>query len=267
MLRFLCEAHVLRRHCSSQFQISIHRLRYSKHHVVNTVKENSSYEALYINRDTMTDIQMLGVRSEKAGTFEWQLALAHTYGSGSHDSCRNTVDAVENLLYGINIDHYMSFTMDAVAKINDSVGGVTVTLLDDFTHIADDMTKGSNITLIGEMALRYVRDRNGLENNTNTARMERQKQYLAVLKEKLMQALKNDEMYMVKLLEDVDEYVVSDLTVNQLSRMSGRLGGYTDCGSLSVAGEALKGEEFMEFYADDDELKRQVTELFFDRVS
>ena len=41
-----------------------------------------------------------------------QLALAHTYGSGEEDSCENTVLAVENLLYGVGIDHYVSLTMD-----------------------------------------------------------------------------------------------------------------------------------------------------------
>jgi anionic cell wall polymer biosynthesis LytR-Cps2A-Psr (LCP) family protein len=80
-------------------------------------RTNKSYTALQLNRDTMTEITMLGVRGEQAGVFTGQLALAHTYGSGGKDSCRNTVDAVSNLLYGIDIDHYVAVTMDAVPII------------------------------------------------------------------------------------------------------------------------------------------------------
>ena len=67
---------------------------------------------IQLNRDTMTQIQILGVNGEPAGTMTGQLALAHTYGGGEEDSCENTVLAVENLLYGVEIDHYVSMTMD-----------------------------------------------------------------------------------------------------------------------------------------------------------
>ena len=46
---------------------------------------------IQLNRDTMTEIQILGVNGEPAVTMTGQLALAHTYGSGEEDSCENTV--------------------------------------------------------------------------------------------------------------------------------------------------------------------------------
>ena len=75
-------------------------------------KQHETCTPIQLNRDTMTQIQILGVTGEPAGTFTGQLALAHTYGSGEEDSCENTVLAVENLLYGMEIDHYVSLTMD-----------------------------------------------------------------------------------------------------------------------------------------------------------
>ena len=56
-------------------------------------KETGACTPIQLNRDTMTKIQILGVRGDVAGTFTGQLALAHTYGSGERDSCLNTTEA------------------------------------------------------------------------------------------------------------------------------------------------------------------------------
>ena len=139
-------------------------------------KQHETCTPIQLNRDTMTQIQILGVTGEPAGTFTGQLALAHTYGSGEEDSCENTVLAVENLLYGVGIDHYVSLTMDGVALLNDLVGGVTVEVLDDFSGIDDSLVQGETVTLKGQQALTYVRSRGGMEDSSNLHRMERQRQ-------------------------------------------------------------------------------------------
>ena len=50
---------------------------------------NKDCTVLYLNRDTMLTMDVLGVRGEYAGTTYGQLALAHTYGTGLEDSCEN----------------------------------------------------------------------------------------------------------------------------------------------------------------------------------
>ena len=57
--------------------------------------------------------------------------------------------AVSNLLFGIEINHYLSFTMDAVALVNDLVGGVQVEVLDDLTFLDPALRKGETVTLKG----------------------------------------------------------------------------------------------------------------------
>ena len=57
------------------------------------------------------------------------------------------------LLGGTEIDHYLAMTMSAIPQINDLVGGVPVTVLDDFSGIDDSLVKGEEITLMGEQAL------------------------------------------------------------------------------------------------------------------
>jgi len=228
--------------------------------VVVINKEEESYRILHLNRDTMTDIPHTDAFGEVYGYIKGQLALAHTYGEEDKVRCRNTIDTVENLLYGVNIDHYLSMTMDAVSILNDSIGGVTIKLMDDFTELDESFVKDAVVTLKGEQALAYVQARGSLENNTNLHRMERQKQYIAALLEKMSGYDYENNM---DILMDINEYLVSGCTIDQLSRLIDQLKSYTYEGTISPEGEAVKGTEFMEYYVDDQALQALVIEMFY----
>lgn len=229
-------------------------------------KQNETCTPIQLNRDTMTQIQILGVTGEPAGTFTGQLALAHTYGSGEEDSCENTVLAVSNLLYGMEIDHYVSLTMDGVALLNDLVGGVTVEVLDDFSGIDDSLVQGETVTLQGQQALTYVRSRGGLEDSSNLHRMERQRQYLAALQQQLKAAVQQEDGFTLDALLQLNEYMVSDCTVNQLSDLGDSLATYQVSDILTTPGDAQEGEEFMEFTVDEAALQQLVMDVFYEPV-
>ena len=224
-------------------------------------KEKESYQILHLNRDTMTEIPQTDAFGEVYGHIEGQLTLAHTYGNDDKVRCRNTVNTVENLLYGINIDHYLSMTMDAVAILNDSIGGVEVQLMDDFSELDETFVKDAVVTLRGEQALAYVQARGSLEDSSNLHRMERQKQYISALLAKMgTYDLENN----TDALMQVNEYLVSDCTIDQLSRWVERLGSYTYEGTVSPEGEAFVGETFMEFHIDEQALQELVVGMFYE---
>jgi len=225
----------------------------------------NSYRILYLNRDTMTDILQIDSAGVEYGSFRGQLALAHAYGSNDGARCRNTVKAVENLLYNIEIDHYMSLTMDAVAILNDSVGGVTLQLLDDFTALDDTFIRDAVVTLTGQQALTYVRARGELEDSSNLSRMERQSQYIRALIEAFSASESNEEHSFETLLA-VNEYMVSDCTIEQLSTLVEKLKGYTCSETLTLSGEAVQGYEYMEYHIDEAAAQQTVLELFFEPV-
>ena len=229
-------------------------------------KQHETCTPIQLNRDTMTQIQILGVTGEPAGTFTGQLALAHTYGSGEEDSCENTVLAVSNLLYGMEIDHYVSLTMDGVALLNDLVGGVTVEVLDDFSGIDDSLVQGETVTLQGQQALTYVRSRGGLEDSSNLHRMERQRQYLAALQGQLSSKAQSEEGFTLEALLQLNEYMVSDCTVDQLSDLGDSLAAYQVSDILTTPGDAQEGEEFMEFTVDEAALQQLVMDVFYEPV-
>lgn len=225
--------------------------------------EKSTCTAIHLNRDTMAEVPVLGVAGQKIGTQTEQIALAHTYGSGKQDSCNNTVDAVSKLLGGVQIDHYISLTMDAVQELNDLVGGVEVTVLDDFTGIDETLKKGEKVTLKGEHALNYVRTRYGVGDSSNAQRMKRQAQYLEALYGKIKMCAEDDEKFIVDATLQISDYMVSDCTVNQLQDILEQISVYEFTEIRTIEGESVVGEEFMEFYADEDSIKSITSELFY----
>lgn len=230
-----------------------------------TDNETGESTALHINRDTMTDITMLGVTGEAVGTTRAQLALAYNYGKGRNDSSRNTADAVTRLLYGTQIDRYITVTMDAVAIMNDWVGGVTVEVLEDMTGVDSALVMGSEVTLTGEQALAYVRTRKGVGDSTNLSRMERQRQYASGWAETARSRLTDAEA-VAQLVVSMDDYYYSDCSAEELAAYADRLGNQPSVDIYELPGEAVRGAEFMEFYADDAGIRQLVLELFYTPV-
>lgn len=223
---------------------------------------NQKVEALHLNRDTMTKITRLGVFGNAAGGYTGQLALAHAYGSGGSDSNLNAVRAVSNLLGGIKIDHYMTFTMESVITINDAVGGVTVMVEDDLTGADPAFVQGEEINLMGDLALKFVQSRMSVADGTNMNRMARQRQYLSGLFEKAVSAMTADEEFASKLILKLGDQFTTDLSVYQLDAMADTVAKCTFEPFVTIEGENVKGT-FMEFYPDPDSLHDVVRDLFY----
>lgn len=227
--------------------------------------ETQKTSAIHINRDTMANIKILGVDGMKVvGVSKKQIALAHTVGNGRDVSCRNTADAVSELLLGVKVDHYLSLTMDAVPVMNDLVGGVEVTVLDDFTGIDSTLIKGEVVTLMGEQSLTYIQTRKGLEDSSNTTRMVRQRQYVNALYDKFEELTKADDSFVIDASLKMSDYIISDRSVTQLQELSRKLADYEFCGIDSIEGEAVLAEKFMEFYADEESILDLVVKNFYE---
>ena len=221
------------------------------------------FTAGHLNRDTMVNMNVLGVAGQKIGTVNKQLALAHTYGNGRDVSCRNTADAVSELLNGVKVNHYLSITMDAVPILNDLLGGVEVTVLDDFSGIDDTLIKGETVTLHGDHALTYVRERYGLEDSSNSTRMVRQRQYMTAVYDKAMLEIENDDNFVIEASSKLADYIVSDRSVNQLQEIAKKLSQYKFTEIETLEGESVVKDGLMEFRPDADSIDKIVFELFY----
>lgn len=225
-------------------------------------EKNLECRALCLNRDTMLEMPVLGIGGKKAGTRVAQLALAHTYGSGLEDSSENTREAVSNLLYGITIDHYVTVNMDAISIMNDIIGGVKVTVKDDFSTIDPTIEMGE-IVLKGDQAIHFVRTRKGLGDQLNISRMERQKEYMDGFLEALQKKNNQDPGFVLKAYEAISPYLVTDCSANALSGMMQRYSDYPLVELVTPQGENRMGEEYYEFYLDEESLDSLILRLFY----
>ena len=217
---------------------------------------------LYLNRDTMLEMPVLGIGGRQAGTAYGQLALAHTYGSGLEDSCENTRQTISDFLYGISIDYYVAMNMDAISILNDAVGGVTVEVEDDFSKVDPSITKGT-VTLLGQQSVNFVRSRWNVGDQLNLSRIQRQKAYIAGFVESFKAKKDSDPGFMVAAYEEVLPYVVTDCSINAISGMIDRYSGYTFSQVITPEGENVLGEKYMEFYVDEEALDTLILRLFY----
>ena len=62
----------------------------------------------------------------------------------------------------------------------------------------------------------------------------------------------------------MSEYIISDRSVTQLQTLADKFNKYEFKGIESLKGESHIGDEFIEFYPDENSLKSIVIELFYE---
>lgn len=217
---------------------------------------------LCLNRDTMLEMPVLGIGGKQAGTAYGQLALAHTYGGGLEDSCENTVETVSNFLNKIRIDYYVAVNMDAIPLVNDAVGGVTVQVEDDFSAVDPTITKGE-VTLRGQQAVHYVQTRKGVGDQLNVSRLERQQAYVRGLVGKMQEAAQEDTSFVSTLYQQLSPYLVSNCPVKTMNGFVTSSDPYTLGQIVTPEGSNVLGEQYYEFYADEEKLEELTLRLFY----
>ena len=223
---------------------------------------DKSCTVLYLNRDTMVEMDVLGVKGEYAGTTYGQLALAHTYGTGLEDSCENVKNTLMNYLHGLTVDYYVAMNMDAIPILNDAVGGVTVTVTDDFSKVNPSITMGE-LTLQGDQVIDFVRTRKDVGDQKNVTRMERQKQYVDGFLQKLMKKEQENIDFIIQVYEQVAPYIVTDCSVTTLSGMLDRYAEFSIKEVVTPEGENLINDGHYEFHTDEEKLDALLLRLFY----
>ena len=229
--------------------------------------ERKQIAQLQIDRDTMTPITILGVLGNRSGVREAQIALSHGFGDGREQSCELTVEAVSNLLLGVDIDFYAAMNMDGIAALNDAAGGVTVILTEDFSTMDSAMTKGATLTLSGEQAEIFVRGRMNVGDGTNEGRMERQQAFMSALSEQLEKRQREDSRFAEMLYDALSPYLVTNLSKARLIKEAWYASDYEHVGPYSLEGTHEVGStSFMQFIVDEASLQEIVLELFYEKV-
>ena len=229
---------------------------------------DESYGFLQLNRDTMTEITLLQADGSGYASANLQLCTAHWYGGDEESSCENTVEAVSYLLGEVPIDGYYALDMKAIPKINHEVGGVEVTIEDDFSDSDLTLVQGTKVLLNDEQAYHYIHDRMNVGDGENISRMRRQKTYMDALSEKVRGLQKEDQQFVLKLLQNLQDDSVTDLDLNQLAGSLQEINHYHSTGVHQIEGTTRLGQalgdglDHTEFYPDEESLKEQMMQLY-----
>ena len=220
---------------------------------------------LQIDRDTITPITILGPLGDELGKAPRQICVAHSFGDGAETSRRYAVDAVSEFLLGSPVNFCIALRMDGISVLNDLVGGIEVTLDDDFSNIEPGWTKGATVTLMGDQAETFVRRRMDVSDGTNESRMRRQQQYIDKLAAKLMRRFSNNKNFIGTVYDALEDYMSTDISRGRLINEVWNAKNFERPDLLTLPGEHVVNEyNNMEFYVEEGAVQQLVLELFYE---
>ncbi|MBQ3150008.1 MAG: LCP family protein [Clostridia bacterium] len=227
--------------------------------------DSGKVSAVMIPRDTMVDVDLYSVSGTYVGVDRMQICLSYAYGDGKVTSCENVITSVERILYGIPVNLYGVLELQGIPALNDAVGGITVESLETF----DKFTKGQRITLYGDDAVIYVRERNAAMLNSDALRRERQIQYLrSFIQKTASSALKNFGI-ITDLYNVASEYSFTNISLSKLTYLATTLlsKGITFDEIVSLRGELVDADPYPEYIVDEEAVFETVLSIFYNPVS
>ena len=221
----------------------------------NTTKRYAFYQ---LDRNSMVDMR---IPDYKNGVDEYatqQLCLAHWYGLDADERNKNTVEAVSTLLGGLVPNNYYVLNMEDIGKVNNAIGGVTVTIEQDMTNEDPAFTEGATVKLDDKQAEKFVRARMSVGDGTNKSRMSRQKQYMQKAYEIVYGHLAEEPEYVNDLADRLHGVVEIGENSDKMSKLTNQIVNFENVGTIQFDGESKVGEtqedgaEYEEFYVDEN---------------
>jgi LCP family protein required for cell wall assembly len=217
---------------------------------------------LQINRNTMTNLDIYDSSGNYMYSEDGQLALQYAYDIGGESSCWAVRKTVEELLFGLPIEGCFAMDMAGIAEINDALGGVDVTIQEDYTQIDASFIQGSTVHLEGDLAQKFLRYRNLEEFNSVEDRMHRQVVYITAMIES-MKTSGSRQLYDI-LSPYLDTYIITDLDAEHLNALTSY--DYLTEEVQYLPGEMVQGDIYEEYYVDDEALQDLLIQSFYREV-
>lgn len=231
----------------------------------------NTLKILMVPRDSMTEITLTDLSGNELGKDIQHLTLAYAYGDGREKSCEFTSEAVSGLLGGLTIDHYMAANLDIINIMNDSVGGVTVTVPSAGMEKKDAaFVEGEKVTLHGEQAEAFVRYRDIEEKHSAIYRMERQQEYISCFFDVVKKKASVNSGIVVDLLDQAEDHMVTDMEKEEYLKVALdalEMEGLEKDDFYVVPGQAVMSGVYDEFYVDQEALTPVILELFYREIA
>lgn len=223
-------------------------------------KNTEKTAMIQISRDSMVEVKIYDMSGDYLATEKMQITAQYAYGDGGKRSCQLTKNLVSDLLFDIPIQSYISMNMEGIGVINDAIGGVELTIPEDYTHIDPAFVKGQRVKMNAKQAESYVRYRDTNVLGSNNQRMQRQTDFIRALFSQMKQA--GSASYDT-ILAGVEPYTITDMSVNELKALAKY---EMNEEILKVPGETIAGEKHDEYHVNVAELQKMVIDIFYKPV-
>ncbi|NCC43761.1 MAG: LytR family transcriptional regulator [Clostridia bacterium] len=225
--------------------------------------ETKVTQMIQISRESMVDVAIYDENGTYMRSQNAQICLQYAFGDGKKRSCWLAENLVSALFYNMPIDAYAALNVEGISAITTAMGGVDLTIPQDYSSIDPSFVQGTQVNLQGDLAVKYVQYRDITEAGSNNGRMERQNHFLRAMASQVKAKYGSGNAY-ESLLDVADPYMVTDLSVDQIEQ----LGSYSLADEiLKVPGETVTGEEHDEYHIDMDGLYELVLDVFYDPVA
>lgn len=222
--------------------------------VLNT--DEKTIQVLSVSRDTMTVVDAYDSDRRLIFSGVMQLNMQYAFGDNPTRSCLLMKRKVSELLYGIPIDSCISVTMDGISALVEKLGGLTLTIPEDWTDIDPRYSSGAVVTLNGAEAERFIRYRDITETGSNDTRMER---HAWLIRELFSQFGKRSGEELASLYQSMEEYMASDMDAEMMKMVF----SYALMENTKIPGQTSAGDLHDEFYIDEKALKELLIQVFY----
>lgn len=229
---------------------------------IDTAKKN--YTFIPISRESMVDVEVHTASGAYAGIQKEQICLAYAYGSTPKECSKNVLKSVSRMFYGLNINSYVTIDLEGLSKLSEMVGGVEVTSPETLSASGHRITEGQTVTLSGEDALFFIRDRES-DIDANNRRMVRQKIFLSALLSKTGNVILDDFTKLGEIYNSLTPYTSTNIGLSKITYFA-TSSLSRDIGS-SIVYKSIEGTmtetEYSEFNINEEQLLDLIVETFY----
>ena len=221
-----------------------------------------------IPRDSMVDIDIYSSQGGYVSSEKKQLCLSYAYGDGKHTSCENTIKSVSRLFFGLQINSYVAIDLKAIEVLSQKVGGVPVVPTEDFSYIGYSFYKGKEVNLKGVNARMFVQGRDVTKLDSSLKRMSRQKLFISSFFNKCIEKTKRNITFPIDIYKSTSKYFVTNLGVSEISFLAScALKNNLGLEYKTIEGSLKKGDEYAEYYLNDQSVYKTIIDVFYSSVS
>ena len=218
--------------------------------------DTQTIQPILMSRDTIARVDVYTRNRELMFSGDMQIAMQYSVGDSHERSCYLMKRAVSRVLLELPIDSCCAVTMDGIAAAVEHLGGIGLTIPEDWTDIDPDYTAGAVVTLDAAKTERLLRHRDLETVGSNETRMDRIGWFLT----QMAASLSSSELQELAVV--LEPFVQSDLSAETMDALT----SYTLRQELlHIPGTITPDDDgiFEEFHIDQAQLKQLLLSVFY----